>query len=436
MSRTSRLNLNLAADAALPQRDLLLDVDEVARRFSAQLGRNGAIRIDRCERLRIKYSPGASLRVLHRIQVGACSYTVAARAFTGGRSESAFNRAVKRAVLCGGLLPVARDAELDTVYWIFPNDRKITNLSVLADPPETIANLCDAQWVESRIVAYAPEKCVTARCLSGQNELLAYVKIYSAEERCSNDIYNALWENISQAKSRLRIPRRIAYSESHRALFLEPIAGRRIADLDEAKRPDGFRRFGSALAALHSLPVPDDLPAFKRLDIDRLHKAAEVITQARPDVAGLARKLAQELCERRTALTDEAVCLHGDAHPKNGIHQKDSVALIDLDQAGTGAAAADVGSLLAALRYYRRSRLLSPVRERELASAFLRGYAEVREPPDRNSLRWHTAAALMAERALRAVSRIRREGLEQLNDLLLDSWKLLAEEAELPRSVS
>ena len=371
MSQASRINL--AADAALPQRDLLLDVDEVARRFASQLGRNGAIRIDRCERLRIKYLPGASLRVLHRIQVGASSYTVAARAFTEGRSESAFDRTVKRAVPCGDLLPVARDAKLDTVYWTFPNDRKITNLSALAKPPETIANLCNTQWVESRIVAYAPEKCVTARCLGGQNELLAYVKIYSAEERRSNDIYNALWKNISRAKSKLRIPRVIAYSESHRALFLEPIAGRRIADLDDAKWPDGFRRFGSALAALHSLPVPDDLPAFRRLDIDRLHKAAEVIAQARPDVARLARKLVQELCERRTALTDESVCLHGDAHPKNGIHQEDSVALIDLDQAGTGAAAADVGSLLAALCYYRRSRLLSRADEVNLAAAFLRG---------------------------------------------------------------
>lgn len=434
MSRPSRINL--AADAALPQRDILLDLDEVARRLSRQLGRNGAINIDRCERLRVKYSPGASLRVLHRIQVGACSYTVAARAFTGGRSESAFNRAAKKSVPCGDLLPVVRDDRLDTVYWIFPNDRKITGLSVLANPPEPIANLCDERWVESRIVAYAPEKCVTAQCFSDKSELLAYAKIYAEEEHCGRDVYNVLRESIARTKSKLRIPRVIAYSQPYRVLFLEPIAGRRIADLDDAEWPDGFRRFGCALAALHSLPVPDDLPAFKRLDPDRLQKAAEVIAQARPDVAALARKLAQELCERRAALTDKPVCLHGDAHPKNGIHQKDSVALIDLDQAGTGMAAADVGSLLAALRYYRRSNLLSRADELELVSAFLRGYSETRELPQPDSLRWHTAAALMAERALRAVSRIRREGLEQLNELLLDSLRLLTEETKLPRSVS
>ncbi|MGA9773567.1 MAG: aminoglycoside phosphotransferase family protein [Blastocatellia bacterium] len=439
MSRTSRINkshINLATDAAIPQRDLLLDCAEVARRLSAQLGADGAVEINRCERLRVKYSPGASLRVLHRIQVEAVSYVIAARTFTRGRSESAFDRARKRAVRSGALLPVARDAEFDTVYWTFPNDRKITKLSALASPPETLADICGEKWVESRIVAYAPEKCVTARCLSDRDELLAYVKIYSDEEPCSNDIYNALWEKIKDAKSRLRIPRVINFSEAHRALFLEPVAGRPIADLDKAEGPDGFRRFGIALALLHSLSVPDAFPAFERLDPNHLRKAAEVIGQARPDVAKLAFGLAEELCARRNALTDKAVCLHGDAHPKNGIHHNDSVALIDLDQAGTGPAAADIGSLLAALSYYRRSGLLSSARERELRSMFLRGYAEARELPEPDSLRWHTAAALLAERALRAVSRIRPKGLERLNDLLLDSWNLLTKKEKAPGRIS
>ena len=58
MSRAARVNL--ATDPALPQRDLLLDLGEVSKRLSAQLASGGAIKIDRCERLRIKYSPGAS----------------------------------------------------------------------------------------------------------------------------------------------------------------------------------------------------------------------------------------------------------------------------------------------------------------------------------------------------------------------------------------
>jgi len=417
--------LNLATDAALPQRDLLLDVGEVARRFSARLAPEGEIEIDRCERLRIKYLPGTTLRVLHRVEVGGVSYTVAARSFTGGRSKPIFERAASNAVSCGPLLPVAHDEELDTVYWTFPNDRKITNLHVLAAPPEALANLCGMRWTRSHIVAYAPEKCVTAECLSDKSELLAYAKVYADDEQVSYDIYNALSKNISKERSNLRIARTMAYSREHRMLLLEPVAGHRLADLASRERVNGFRRFGAALAALHSLPVPDALLPFTRLNPERLQKAAEIIGRARPDVAALATNVARELIERRDGLSDQQVCLHGDVHPKNGIIQNDCLTLIDLDQAGTGPAAADLGSLLAALRYLCRVGGITHAAERGLAGSFLCGYSEARRLPEQNSLRWHTAAALLAERALRAVNRVRSEGLRHLDELLLDSRRLL-----------
>lgn len=426
MSRAARANL--ATDPALPQRDLLLDLDEITKRLSAQLGSGGAIKIDSCERLRIKYSPGASLRLLHRIQIGTASYTVAAHAFTEGRSKAAFERAEAKAIPCGALLPVMRDAELDTVYWTFPNERKITNLSALQTPPRRLASLFDNQWTRSRVVAYAPEKCVTAECLSDKDELLGYAKVYSDGEPSSFAVYDRLRQTISDARSSLRIPRAVAYLKEYRTLILEPIAGRRITDLRGVDRPHGFRRLGAALAALHSLHVPDDLPPFTRLDPDRLRKAADVIGRSRPDVRGLADEVARELCETWTASADPPVCLHGDVHPKNGIIENCRVALIDLDQAGAGPAAADLGSLLAALHYSRCVGLLSPDVERDLSGAFLSGYREARGLPEPSYLRWHVAAALLAERAFRSVSRIRQEGLQRLNELLTDCRRMLSEE--------
>jgi tRNA A-37 threonylcarbamoyl transferase component Bud32 len=421
------MSANLATDPALPQRDLLLDLDEVIKRLSAQLGSGGTIKIDSCERLRIKYSPGVSLRLLHRIQIRTVSYTVAAHTFTDGCSKSAFERAKAKAISCGPLLPVVRDVELDTVYWTFPNERKITNLFVLATPPVKVASLLDNQWTRSRIVAYAPEKCVTAECLNDEDKLLAFAKVYSDEEPSSFTVYDRLRQSISATKSNLRIPRALAYSEEYRTLLLEPIVGCRITDLSSEDRPGGFRHLGAALGALHSLPIPDDLPPFKRLDPDRLQRAAGIIGHSRPDVRELADEVAEELCQLWTASTDSQVCLHGDVHPKNGIIQDSRAALIDLDQAGAGPAAADLGSLLAALRYSRCVGILSPKDERGLSDAFLSGYREVRELPERSYLRWHVAAALLAERALRSVSRIRQEGLQHLNELLVDSRKMLSE---------
>jgi Ser/Thr protein kinase RdoA (MazF antagonist) len=188
---------------------------------------------------------------------------------------------------------------------------------------------------------------------------------------------------------------------------------------------------GAALAALHKLPPPDSLPLFKRLEADRLERAARVIEVARPDLSMLVRRLAGRLCSRPGDAGDlrQPVCLHGDVHPKNALLRGDSLTLIDLDLSGAGTAAADLGSLLAALSYKRLVGLLSPDAGRELADAFLAGYAAMRALPSDTSLRWHTAAALLAERALRAISRIRPEGLQHLEEILVEAERLTGEGA-------
>jgi aminoglycoside phosphotransferase len=423
----AKASIKLASDPAFPQRDLLLNTEEVRRRFSEHLGIKDEINIQRCERLRVKYSHGTSLRLLHKIQVGSNSHYIAARAFKADRSQPAFEQAERKAVNCGPILPVAHDSEIDTVYWTFPNDRKIKTLSVLEHPPLSFAGIFKNRWTRSRIVAYAPEKCVTAQCLSSDGQVLAYAKIYAEDERLSYGIYESLRKNIQSAKSNLRIPRALAYSEEYRILLLEPLESNRIADLRNEDRFNGFHQLGIALAALHSIPVSSDLPRFERLAPARLQKAAQIISVSYPDVASIACNLAEELCRRRDSSSESEVILHGDVHPKNGILEDDSVALIDLDQAGTGPAAADLGSLLASLRYSHLTGFLSSASARALIDAFLSGYCKARDLPDKKSLRWHTSAALLSERALRAVSRIRSEGICRLNEILIDSWTLLTQ---------
>ena len=71
----------LAADPALPQRDLLLDESVMKEYLSRLVARNGGFAIEDCERLRTKYRIGASLRVLYEIGGSGRSYRIAARAF-------------------------------------------------------------------------------------------------------------------------------------------------------------------------------------------------------------------------------------------------------------------------------------------------------------------------------------------------------------------
>jgi Ser/Thr protein kinase RdoA (MazF antagonist) len=439
----------LARDPRLPQRDVLLDAREVAARLSAALGVRGRLAISECERVRTKYRVGDSLRVLHRVRVGARDYTVAARTFAAGESRRAYERAARAAVDCGPLRAVLHDAELETVFWTFPNDRRLAALRVLKDVPPQLARLLTPVWAQSRVVAYAPEKCATAECLDTRSRVIAYAKVYAGGEgRQVYDVYRALAQRLAGGGAELTIPRALAYDETHRTLLLAPATGARIADLSDEELPRGYSRLGAALAALHGLPAPEGLQPFTRLDARRLRQAASAIGAARPDVRREASDLADDL-ERRRDPQDAAplVCLHGDVHPKNGILQGERLTLIDLDQCGTGHAAADIGSLLASLTYNRltadaahspslssayspsqsSAHSLASPSESALADAFLSGYESVRGLPAPESLRWHTAAALLAERALRAVNRVRPEGLARLREVLCEAGKILRE---------
>ena len=162
----------LALDPALPQRDLLLDETLMAEYLSRLVARYGDFGIQNCERLRTKYRVGTSLRVLYEVSGSGQSYRIAARALP--RTRRVANRFTS---------PVEVNApELNTIFWIFPHDRKIKNLSVLADIPDDLRNIEGQTWTRSRIVAHAPEKSVTAQCIDENEQIIAYAKIYAGDE--------------------------------------------------------------------------------------------------------------------------------------------------------------------------------------------------------------------------------------------------------------
>jgi Ser/Thr protein kinase RdoA (MazF antagonist) len=209
-------------------------------------------------------------------------------------------------------------------------------------------------------------------------------------------------------------PWALGRSDERKLLVLEPMPGRRWADLDPGALPGALHRLGEGIAAVHDTAPPPGTPRFGRLDLARVARSADLVALARPDVADRLRRLAGRLRDGPPA-GERAVLLHGDCHPKNALFDGDALALIDLDQSGTGPAAADIGSLLARLR---RDEATGTAGSETLVAAFLAGYAAVRPLPSDGSLRWHSAAALVAEQAMRAVNRVNRPVLARLDHLL------------------
>jgi tRNA A-37 threonylcarbamoyl transferase component Bud32 len=402
----------LSPDAALPQRDFLLDVDEIRAPLSSILGKG---QIEHCVRRKTKYQVGRSLRVLYEVLVGDASDLIYARAYDPALSRS------------GSENCYVSKGSLSATFCVFPHDRKIKHLSLLDGSTSLPALKQNLGWKSSRIVAYAPEKSATAQCLDAKDQVIGYAKVYADDCEASRVfyIYRGLLLPIKKRPTGLQIAEPLALSESQNLLLLRAAEGERISTLAGRKRIEAIRQLGRTLAALHNLQISFALPPFQRFTPDRLTKAAETIGRARPDVATLANDLARRLCSDFPT-PEMLVCLHSDVHPKNGVAHKEHVTLIDLDQASIGDSAADLGSMLAAIRYDRITGAITSDDAAEISDTFLSGYRKSGFLPQQKTLNWHIGAACLAERALRAITCVRCDGLLHLRELLLDAKSLVS----------
>ncbi|MEZ5291089.1 MAG: phosphotransferase [Vicinamibacterales bacterium] len=413
----------LAPDAALPERDRLLDPAEAA----ALLARAYGVAFDRVVPLKTKYRVGDSLRVSFRVTRGDDTWWVAARMAPGMAARwHAEARASARPD--GELAGVALDEASGTMCWTFPNDRKLRTAGRLL-AGETVARAAfPGLPTTTTLVSVTPERAAVARIAHRDTgESLGFAKVYADEgAAAAASCLGRLGAAIASRGVRLSIPAVRWLDEPGRMLAVTAVPGRPLSALDLVAVPRAMRALGRALATLHALPAAP-VPAFDRFDTRALLAAAEDIGRARPDVAGAARRAAARLTAGTPAAA-AAVTLHGDVNSHNWLVHDGAVGFIDLDEARTGPAAADIAGHLASLRYRTLTRLWTPDAARRFEREFLDGYAEVRPLPEARALAWHVAAALFVERALRAVARVRRDGLAVL-DAVIDEAARLAREA-------
>jgi aminoglycoside phosphotransferase (APT) family kinase protein len=375
---TSEWCHRLAPDAALPTRDALLAGDPAVLPFTV-----GDVEVVRC-----KYRVGESLRVVYR---------------------------------CGGgrVVTVRASAGRPLRWWEFPDDRRLTGIGDLLAPGPALQAAAggaagSAAWVRSEVVEYAPERSLTVRALHADGGIVAYAKHYAPGTRDVAALAGRYAAVAGHLGDGLAAPRPLGCRRD--VLVLAAMPGERWADVGAGHATDVARRLGRAIASVHAMPVPAGTPVFDRLAPDRLIAAACAVTRARPDLGDVPAALVDRLVDRRSE--DAAVFLHGDCHPKNAIVDGADLALIDLDQAGTGPAAADIGSLMARLRVGTITGRHDVATEHATVAAFLAGYDAVRALPAARSLRWHTAAALVGEQAVRAVNRVRADVLAELPAVL------------------
>ncbi|MEW6129111.1 MAG: phosphotransferase [Acidobacteriota bacterium] len=418
---TNTAKAALIADPAFPHRDFLVCPEKLGKRFSSRFGNSTGVRLEQGECLRVKYRPGVSLRFLHQYQIGERTVYLVGRTYPQRLWKTAGQLSTIQSPSPSQFI----DDELNTIFYSYPHDRKIANLDILESPPKTLAKQLDGRWCKSQIIAYAPEKCVTVQCLNETDKAIAYAKLYAKIEECPFAIFNLLTQKIKTSGSPLRIPKVLDYSPLYQLIFLETVRGQRLADLTACEQLTGFALFGEAIARLHALPQPEGLRVFGRLSEKKINHTAHIISQVRPEVSEPVNRIARCLVKQSGKFKEMISVLHGDVHPKNGLMDDGKLTLIDLDQVSLGDASNDIGSFLALLRYRKIIGLLSESQEKSLANAFVDGYQSVKKLPSHQALNWHTAAALFAERAQRAICRYRSEGLFHLEKILAETEAML-----------
>jgi hypothetical protein len=111
------------------------------------------------------------------------------------------------------------------------------------------------------------------------------------------------------------------------------------------------------------------------------------------------------------------------------LFQGDEVHILDVDRGGSGPASADLGSVLASVLAHQ---VVHPDKAVDgLGGELLDGYRSVRSLPSEVDLRWYTAAAFVAEGAIRAVNRIDESTLAVLPDLVALGEEVLEADVSL-----
>lgn len=398
----------LAPDPALPARDRHLDPVWVARRLAELTGR--PVRPGRL--VRSKYRIGESLRAVHRVELDGRDTTVTARMFP--LHDGVAGGAARVATAAPSAL---HDVEHGTVWWWFPDDRRMHRLAdVMRADPFLAEQLRLPAWAQTTVAEYAPERSLTVRAADVHDRALAYVKVY-APGTVDLDAFAGRYERAARAFAgdrTISVPR--VMSRIDDVIALTPMPGVSWTALADTDRESGLQRLGAAIARFHEIPPDGIAGSFGRLQVGRVVHSAELVAAARPDVAPRILAAADRLAGGPPP-GDERVLLHGDCHPKNSLFDQGCIALIDLDQAGVGSPAADIASLLARLEHGRLLGETDRATATALGEAFLAGYAGVRALPSPASLGWHVAAALIAERAVRAVNRVGTRALARLAEL-------------------
>jgi aminoglycoside phosphotransferase (APT) family kinase protein len=361
-------------DPALPGLPLLLDADAFVEFLRPRLpGLGGA-----ATQYYLRYKPETSCLAGYQLQVDGVETEVSARAYRRDGWDKLAKARQQQAL--GSLRPPLVLEDAAVVISLFPDDRQLKALARLGDGHtrrELLSRLFPQRpdWWDGvlRCLRYKPERRYVAQLLVG-GEPRAVVKFYT------QDAYHAAAVAAQFLRSRgsLRLAERLGRSLRHRVVACEWLPG---VLLDEALSAESFslddlRRVGAALAELHAQHSQKLRPITREAEAAGLLENASAVGYLCPSLADRVACAAHETAQQLRGLPPGDQAVHGDFHAKQVLLQEGTVGVLDLDGAGSGDPALDVGNLIAHLDRNVLSGRLGHEHVALLATSFCEGYRE------------------------------------------------------------
>ena len=278
------------------------------------------------------------------------------------------------------------DGPLDIGVWRWPFDPVLTGLGT-AVTPVGVADVLDVDHHDIRldVVSYRPTERAVVRVTSGAGEALSYLKVVAPGGTASiASRHDAL------VAAGVPAPRVTASDDLMGVLVLEPLVGPTLRELiksgdDGWVNPEEFDRLADRFgqARLDGAPLPS------RLTDGALH--ARMLGTVVPKLRGRLDELIARFDDAVVPPPDSTI--HGDLHEAQlVVRDATIVGVLDIDDAGPGAAIDDRANLIARLLF--RSALDTNGRP-ELAEYAdrIRSASRARFDPARLDL--HTSAALV-----------------------------------------
>jgi streptomycin 6-kinase len=261
----------------------------------------------------------------------------------------------------------------------FPNDLKLPALPSLADASKRTRLLREllpdfpGLWQgELRCLRYRPERRYVAQ-LRAPDGTQALLKAYT------RGAYSRGKDNAQAFVSRglLRVARLLGWSDHHRLLAFEWLPGKLLLDLCTASAVDwdAVTGAGAALATLHAQDSAGLSSWTREAEARDLRSLAAELGFICPQLARRAEELARRLAQELSGAPALRCALHGDFSANQVLVSDEDVAIIDLDWAGHGDPADDLGNFLAQTERKALRGEFSPGRIERVKEALLNGYA-------------------------------------------------------------